>query len=80
MNNPIWPSSDLVTITPSDVTEFNSPIRRIYVGTAGNVSITTEDGTTHVFQSVAASFYIGDAFIRKVNATGTTASNLIGFY
>ena len=80
MQDPTWPSDDLVAITPSDVTVYERDIRRIYCGSTGNISITTRTGTTVTFFSVPAGGYIGDFFVSKVNSTGTTASNLVGFY
>ena len=50
----------------------------LYIGGAGDVSVIPENGSTAVvYSSVPAGQYL---FIRvsKVNATGTTATNIIG--
>lgn len=80
MQDPTWPSDDLVTITASDATVYDRDIRRIYCGSTGNISVTTRTGTTVVFVGVPTGGYVGDFFISKVNSTGTTASSLVGFY
>jgi hypothetical protein len=80
MINPTWPSSDLVAITPSDATVYSPHLRMIYCGSTGNISVTTAEGTTVSFIGVPTGGSIGPFFITKVNATGTTATSLIGFY
>ena len=64
-------------ITPHDTTKFARSARAIYVGTTGNVALVHKDGTTCVWPSVPAGGYILCESVR-VNATLTTASNLVG--
>ena len=64
-------------ITPHDTTKFARTARAIYVGTTGNVSVLNKDGTTCVWPTVPAGGYILCECVR-VNATGTTASGLVG--
>lgn len=80
MIDPIWPGEDLISVTPSDVTSFPLEVRMLYVGTGGNVSVTTGKGTTVVFNNVPDGGTVGPFFIRRVNSTGTTASGIVGFY
>lgn len=80
MDTPIWPSAKLLSITPSNSTEFSPAIRQLYVGTGGNVSVTDVSGATVVFKGVASGSYITPIFITKVNSTLTTAADIIGFY
>lgn len=71
--------SDAVTVTPSDTTELN--LSGFYVGTTGNVSVITMGGdnsTAVIFNSVPAGAIIPLA-VRRIRATGTTASNIRGF-
>jgi len=79
MYDPTWPASGLLTITPSDTTVFTQEVRQLYVGTAGDVSVTTSNGDVAVFTNVSNGQILGPFFIRKVNAA-TTASDIIGFY
>lgn len=73
--------SDPVTrafaITPSDETNFSRTTRGIYVGTTGNVVVVFDDASTVTFTSVPAGMILPVRAIR-VNATSTTASNLVG--
>jgi len=56
--------------------EFAYFSRRIYVGVAGDVSLVTKAGTTLLYKNCVAGSYIG-CRAKKVNASGTTATNLI---
>jgi hypothetical protein len=64
-------------ITTSDSVNFTEPPRAIYVGTGGNVVIVNNDGTTVTWSNCPTGFVIPCGAIR-VNATNTTASNLVG--
>ena len=77
LKEPLWPALTLFAVTPSDATVFTSEVRRLYVGGAGDVSVTTTDGVTVVFKAVPVGTTIGPFFINKVNATGTTATNIV---
>ena len=61
-------------ITKSDTA--TNAFSYIYVGTTGNVVVTTEDGQTVTFTAVPAGQYIW-VRTRRVMAA-TTASNLVG--
>ena len=62
-------------VTPSD--SVNNSYSCLYVGTAGNVKVTTQDGNAVTFSNVPAGQYIWIQ-TRLVWSTGTTASNIIG--
>ena len=64
-------------ITPNDTTKFTRSVRAIYVGTTGNVTTLNKDGTTCLWPTVPAGGYLLCECVR-VNATGTTASGLVG--
>lgn len=70
---------DAVAITPSDSTIFNPPIRGIYVGGAGNVSVVTVLGSTVTFTAPPVGTIL-DIKCTQVRLTGTTATNLVGLY
>ncbi len=79
----MWSPSNLgvglkaFTVTPHASTNFEKRARTLYVGTAGNVTIVNADGTTCLFTAVPAGTFIPCECIR-VNAIGTTASNIVG--
>jgi hypothetical protein len=67
--------SDAAAITPSD-TAFVDLIG-VYVGTTGNLTVTTAAGNDVTFSSVPAGAQIALGMV-KVKSTGTTASNIVG--
>ena len=66
-------------ITPSDTLNVAQPCEAIYVGGAGNVSILTAFGETCVFTAPPIGTVI-PIKAKRVNATGTTATLLKGFW
>lgn len=66
-------------IAPSDSTEFANATRAIYVGTAGNLVVVFPSGGAVTFTAVPAGTVLG-VVARRVNATGTTATNLVGLF
>lgn len=72
------PGWSLVAITPSDSTIYNPPLRSVYVGGTGNVSVLAiGDTVAVVFSNVPTGGYVL-AQCQKVMATGTTATLLTG--
>lgn len=66
-------------ITPHDTTNLSSSTKGgVYVGGTGAVVAVRPDGTTVTFTSVPAGSILPAEVIR-VNATGTTATSLVGF-
>jgi hypothetical protein len=81
INSPVtqvvsFASSDGFVVTPSDTTKFTKNARILYVGVSGDLSILTPAGTSLVFKSVPVGFFYMAA--SRVNAAGTTATNIIG--
>ena len=62
-------------ITPNDSTVL-ATTRGLYVGGAGNVAIQAADGTTATLSGVVAGTVLPIQVV-KVNATGTTATNIV---
>lgn len=63
----------------SDVTVYTPPLRTLYVGGAGNVTIVTPEGVSVVYTAVPVGTTLNvDA--RQVMATGTTATLMVGGY
>lgn len=74
------PGKESVAITASDSLNLtNGPCRAIFVGTAGNISLVTPGGTTLVFKNLSSGSMLAQGALR-VNATNTTAADLIAIY
>jgi len=71
------PAEHAVDITPSDSSDLTNFIRAIYVGTEGTLKVDTLSGDTVTFNGISG---ILPVRIKKVYATGTTATNLVGLY
>lgn len=73
-NTPQFPDR-AAAVTPSDATIL--PPSTIYVGVAGNVAVEPVVGGVAVtFTAVPAGSYIG-VRVKRVLATGTTATNMV---
>ena len=66
-------------ITPSDSVALTVFPRAIYIGGAGNVSVLTLGGDTTTFPGLAAGSIL-PVRVTRVNATGTTATNLVAIW
>lgn len=66
------------SITPAD-SDLTRPIRGIYVGGAGNLRVTTLDGSDLTFDVVPVGLLM-PIQIKRVWSTSTTATLLIGLY
>jgi hypothetical protein len=66
------------TIVPSDATVYSPPLRELFVGGTGNVTVRTSNGDSVLFTAVAANTRLPYA-IDKVMATGTTATLMTGW-
>lgn len=77
MQDPTWPSANLVNVTKSDATVHQPALRQLYVGTGGDVVIEDASGS-HTFKNVADGQVLGPFFATKVLAA-TTAADIIGF-
>lgn len=73
------PSYKVFAVTPSDSVNFSAEVRQLYIGATGNVTVVNQDNSTCTFVSVAAGAVLGPFFIKRVNATGTTASSIVAF-
>lgn len=64
-------------ITPSDTVNFAYPVRGIYVGGTGDVTVVDMNGTAVLYKAVPTGQTI-PIKASRVNATGTTATYLVG--
>lgn len=71
----IAPGRGSTKVTPSNVTMFFPPVR-LWIGTAGNISVTFEDGTIGVNMPAQAGFF--PFFVTQVNtgSAETAADNI----
>ena len=67
-------------ITPSDSEELDKNIVAIIVIDGGDVSMTDRHGTTHVYTSVPAYTTFEQFVPLRINATGTAATNIVGWF
>lgn len=71
-----------VVITPNDGADLARPITALYVGGAGDIKIElvkdAAGGT--VLKSVPAGTLLDGLVIKKIHATGTSATFLVGFF
>lgn len=74
---PMFPG-DAIAVTPSDTVNLPNP-SVIYVGTTGNVKVTTAQGSSVTFVGVPAGAVIPVQVIRVWDA-GTSASNMVAIY
>ena len=68
---------DAATVTANDTTTFAPST--LYIGTAGNVNVTTAGGTTLVFSNLNAGTIL-PVLVTKVLLTSTTASNIVRLF
>lgn len=73
------PADDVEGVVPHDSTELAVVSRAIYVGGAGNLAVLMKNGVTATFQGVPAGTLL-PIRVRRVNATGTTATNILSVY
>lgn len=73
------PAGSLAAVTPSDDTDMTYWAVALYVGTAGHVKLTCWGGDTATFKNVAAGSVL-PVRCRRVYATGTTASDIVGLF
>ena len=73
------PANGLVAISPNDSADAAShKVRQIYVGTGGDVKV-MQGSVVVTFKNVPSGSVLGPFLVDKVLATGTDASNLVGF-
>jgi hypothetical protein len=69
-----------LTVTPNDSTDLSKGYTKgIYIGTSGDLSVILRDGSTAIFKSISAGV-IHPISATRINATGTTASNIVAVY
>lgn len=68
------PATDAIPVTPDDSTDLPHVAIGLYIENAGLLSVLTVTGETRILS--VAGFSILPVGVRRVNATGTTASGI----
>lgn len=71
------PASHAATVVPNDSTDMVTASRFLWVGTSGDVKVTTIAGNTVVFGTVQG---ILPVRVARVWAAGTTATNIVAIW
>jgi hypothetical protein len=71
------PAQGGFAVTPSDTVDFTEYARGLYVGVTGNVVVVAFDGSVLTFVGVPAGAVL-PIVCRRVNATSTTATSILG--
>lgn len=67
-----------VSVTPNDA-DLIRPTRGVYVGATGTLKVTMSDGSDVTFNSIAAGV-VHPLSVKRVFATGTTATGIVAVY
>jgi hypothetical protein len=83
VRNPAKPGTKSFAITPDDANDLPTGTRKLYVGGAGAIKVSLVDDDANHTGTVLAAVPVGtmlELAVRRVYATGTAATNLVGFY
>ena len=75
----ITPSSEFAAISPSDSTYLTEIPKSLYVGTGGNLVAINAVGDAITFTNVPSGSVL-PIRPKRVNATSTTATGIVGIY
>lgn len=78
VDSPIAPAEHCFAITPSDSDDLARATKGIYVGTGGDVVLQSIRGGVQVTFRNVSSGAVLDVRARRIFATGTTASDIVG--
>lgn len=71
-----WPATSAAAVTPSDGVDLTSIPRALYVGVSGDITVDMEEtGSTILFKAVPVG--ILPIRVKRIRATGTTATNIL---
>ena len=79
MSGLIDPAEGAFAVTPSDSAELAKVSRGIWVGVAGDVTLSMINGDVVLFTNMAAGT-VHPLRVRKVFSTGTAATNIVAVY
>lgn len=70
------PATDVQPVTPNDTTDLSNVAVALYIETGGMIVVDTVAGETRIMS--VADFSIMPVGVRRVRATGTTATGIHG--
>jgi hypothetical protein len=74
------PADNAVAVTPNDSTDLTYVTRCVYVGGAGNVTVTMAGGGSNVaYVAVPAGTFM-PIRVSRILSTGTTATSILALY
>jgi hypothetical protein len=73
------PADNAAAVTPNDGVDLTNIARALYIGTGGDVKITTAGGDTVTLNDVQGGSIL-PIRTKRVFSTGTTASNMVAIY
>lgn len=75
----IGPAGTLIAVTPSDTADLAvGATRAIHVGTAGTLAVVDMNGNAAVLRSLDGQYH--PVRVRRILATGTTATDIVALY
>lgn len=74
------PGRQAVAITPDNSTDLATTTRGLYVGAAGDVAVILADDSAAVTFTALAAGIVHPLAVKRVKATGTTATGIVGVY
>lgn len=66
------------SVTPNDGADLSRPAHALYIGTSGNLRVTTIGGDELTFTNVPVGIF--DVQVKKVFNTNTTAAGIFALY
>jgi hypothetical protein len=73
-------SGSAVAVTPNDGTDLVNTSRAIYVGVSGNIAVILDKDSSSVIFVGAQAGSVLPIRVKRVLATGTTATSLVALY
>lgn len=73
------PAMGAAAVTPLDGTDLANISRSLYVGGAGNMVVTMQDGNDVTFSGIPAGAIL-PIRVTRVKSTGTTATNIVSLF
>lgn len=71
------PAIDAFDIVPNDSADLTEVTRAVFVGQAGTLVATTQEGTTVTFENLSNGAIL-PLRVARIHATGTTAQSIVG--
>lgn len=74
-----YPAKQHEAVTPSDSVNISFVCRALFIGTAGNVAVVTEDGTAITYKNLSNG-QILPVRTKRVNLSNTTAADIVALF